>query len=369
MLSRVLVVLCLLVGLARAQADATGLLRGLDTDDPARLSAGVTAIENAPTTPELADVLFAAGRATEDRLHDPARALKMYERILRELPDAGVAIAAGRRAAQLRGAKDHAREAAELAQLIANADALPAADVERRAEALAGAAWPGAPDAALWLGDWLCRTGRYADADRRFTALMTDPSSPHGKVARRNAASCAIEAKQWARAEELARGLPQHDAIDEAVRADLLAGAATGRHRARLYTTSWIAVLVAFAALLASLAEAMLRGGRRAPPWQPPVEVLYIGPIAIVVVAASFAIDSAVAPAVAWISIAGVVLAWLSGATLDLLRARDRSVRLRSLLHALACGAAVLGVGYIAVTRAGLVDMFSETVQFGPGGH
>src|SRR5262245_15627227 len=135
---------------ARA-GDETTLLVGLQTDDPAALSSAVNAIEHAPTTPELADVLFAAGRACEDRLHDPARALAIYERIVRELPDAGISIAASRRIAQLQGVRAHAREAAELADLIANADKLQHEDVVRRIDALLAVPWPGASDAALWL--------------------------------------------------------------------------------------------------------------------------------------------------------------------------------------------------------------------------
>src|SRR5688572_6520563 len=87
---------------AAGEAD---LLAKLATDNPAALADAITAIERAPTTPELADVLFAAGRACEDRLHDPARALAIYERIVRDAPDAGISIAAGRRAEQLRGVK------------------------------------------------------------------------------------------------------------------------------------------------------------------------------------------------------------------------------------------------------------------------
>src|SRR5688500_18481423 len=109
--------------LARAAGEAE-LLAGLATDDPAALATAIAAIERAPATPELADVLFAAGRACEDRLHDPARALAIYERIVRELPDAGISIAAGRRIEQLAGVREHAREAAELAALIAEADRL-----------------------------------------------------------------------------------------------------------------------------------------------------------------------------------------------------------------------------------------------------
>ena len=342
------------------------LLRGLDTDDPKTLSIAIAAIEHAPSSRELADVLFAAGRACEDRLYDPARALALYERILRDTPDAGVSIAAGRRAVLLRGSKDHAREAARLAQLIATADATPPAEVERRATELAAAAWPGAVDAALFLGDWLCRTGRYRAAQTRYAKLSADsPDAPQVHLARRNAAGCAIDAKDWALAETLTAQLGTDD-VDEAVRASLIDNIAMGRRRDSLYSASWIALIVAASLLLASLVDAILRGGPRAPGWQPPTEVLYIGPVALVLVLATLAIDQLIASAVVQISIAGFVAAWVSGATLDLLRRRDRAVRMRSLVHALACGALVLAVGYIAMTRADLLDMLGETIKFGP---
>jgi len=75
------------------------LVDRLATDDPAALADAVTAIERAPAD---ADALFAAGRACEDRLLDPARALSIYDRIQRELPDASVAASARRRAERLR---------------------------------------------------------------------------------------------------------------------------------------------------------------------------------------------------------------------------------------------------------------------------
>jgi tetratricopeptide (TPR) repeat protein len=172
--------------------DTATLLRGLDTDDPKALADAITAIERAPSSRELADVLFAAGRACEDRLYDPGRALALYERILRENADAGVSIAAGRRASVLRGSREHALEAAQLAELIATADATAPPEVERRATELAAAAWPGAVDAALFLADWLCRTGRFREAQARYAKLLTDaPDANQIHVARRNAAGCA----------------------------------------------------------------------------------------------------------------------------------------------------------------------------------
>ena len=343
------------------------LLRGLDTDDPKAISEAIAAIERTSSSREMADVLFAAGRACEDRLYDPARALALYERILRDTPDAGVSIAAGRRAAMLRGAKGHAREAAQLAQLIATADATAPAEVERLASELAAAAWPGAVDAALFLADWLCRTGRQPEAQVRYAKLIADsPDASQVHLARRNAAGCAIDAKNWLLAEQLTQQLGTDD-VDEAVRASLIDNIAMGRRRDTLYGASWIALLVAGIVLLGSLAESVLRGGPRAPAWQPPTEVLYIGPVALVVVVATLIIDQLIASAVVQISIAGFVAAWISGATLDLLRRRNRSVRVRSVVHVLACGAIVLGVGYIAMTRGDLLDLLGETVTFGPG--
>ena len=365
----VLLVLLGLLGLARlARADATTLLRALDTDDPKALGAAIAAIEREPSSPELADVLFAAGRTCEDRLYDPARALVLYERIVREMPDAGVSIAAGRRIALLRGAREHAREAGQLAQLIATADALPPAEVVRRADELASIAWPGAVDAALFLADWLCRTERFSDAQARYAKLLAQtPDAAQAHLARRNAAQCAIDAKDWPLADRLVQQLTGAGDVDDAVRANLSDAISIGRRRAWLYSASWVALLVAAAGLLASLLESILRGGLRAPARQLPVEVMYIAPVALVVVIAAFAIDRLIAPAVVQISVAGFIAAWGSGATLDLLRRRGRGVRVRAVAHVVACGLIVLSIGYIAMTRDDLLELLSETVRFGPG--
>lgn len=349
-------------------ANESQLLAGLETDDPAQLATAISAIEHAPTTPELADVLFAAGRACEDRLHDPARALAIYDRIARDLPDAGISIAATRRIDQLRGVREHAHEAAELAELIASADQLPSADVVRRADALIAAPWPGAIDAALWAADWACRTRAFADAQARYVKLRTTwPQTEQAQLALRNAASCAIDAHDWPRAEALARQLPALDEVAQAVQQDLLEHVASGRRRDALYHASWLGLVLAIGLMLASLGEAMVRGGFRRPTLRPPVEVMFLAPVAAVIVLASFTAHRAIAPAVVKISLVGLALAWASGMALDLLRSRQRPVRLRAVIHVLCCAIGVLAVGYIAMTRDGLLDMLAETVKFGPG--
>ncbi|NVB77284.1 MAG: hypothetical protein HOV81_02720 [Kofleriaceae bacterium] len=363
---RALVVFFLCV-VAVAHADNASLLAGLDTDDPKALAAAVTAIEQSPTTPDLADTLFAAGRACEDRLHDPARALAIYERIVRELPDAGVSIAAGRRIEMLRDVRGHAREAAELATLMADADKLPPADIVRRTEALIAAPWPGAVDAALWLADWQCRTRHFAEAQARYRDVVARwPGTESAALVPRDAAACALDAQDWDLATQLALAVPASDPADAAVRDALLASAARGKLRARIYTASWIALVLAIVALVASLAEAMVRGGLRRPALRPPIEVVFLGPIAAVVAVGTWVTASTIASAVVRISLGGIAFAWLSGIVLDLLRARGRAVRLRAIVHVVLCAVGVLAIGYIAITRDGLVDLFVETFK---GGH
>ncbi len=354
-------------------AFADALVDKLATDDPQALAAAITEIEHAPTTPRLADTLLAAARACEDQLLDPERALAIYDRIVRELPDARVSIAAKRRAEHLRvavGARgEHAREAAALAHLIATADRLPAAEVERRAAALAAASWPGAPDAGLWLAEWMRRAERWTDAQARYAAVIARwPGSPQATVAARDGAGNALEAHDWQLADELATTLPHADPADADVRADLIDAAARGRLRDRLVTIAWLALIGVVAALLGSLAEAALRGGRRRPSLRPPIEVMLLSPIAAVLATVAFTSHRAIAPAVTLISAGGIVLAWLSGITLELLAARDRSVRLRAAGHVLACVVGIAALGYLALMHDGLLDVLVETVRFGPEG-
>lgn len=365
---RALILTLVIATTAIASADSTALLRGLDADDPTALSAAITTIERTPTTPDLADVLFSAGRACEDRLHDPVRALALYERILAELPDAGVAIAAGRRAEKLRQLKSYPKQAAELASLVADADRLAPDDVIRRADLLAATSWPGAADAALWLADWACRTRRFAVGQAHFAQLKTRwPGSEQAQLGARNAAGCALDARNWNLAEQLANELPAGDVLDRAAREDVLAGAAKGRARDRLYTASWIGLALALVLLVASLVEAMLRGGARKPGLRPPIEVLFLAPVAAVLITGTMATAATIAPSVTRISVGGLALAWISGTALDLLRSRDRAVRLRAIGHVIACAVGVLAIGYISMTYDGLLDMLSETVRFGPG--
>ncbi|MDB4954610.1 MAG: hypothetical protein JWO36_2179 [Myxococcales bacterium] len=357
--------------LAFAESRVEVSLHALGSGDRAAVAAAVTEIEHAPAAPELADALLAAARACEDKLADPAHALAIYERIVRELPDARAAGAAERRVAQLRAELgphgEYAREAGELAQLIADADRVSIDEVVRRATALSTAAWPGAPDAALWLAEWHRRSGRFEAARAVYDDVaMKWPRSPRAILARRGAAGAAIDARDWALADRLVRALSVRNSEDVVQRDELVEQIARGRFHDDLYLYAWIALAIALAGLAGSLVEASLRGGRQRPAIRPPVEVMFLAPVACVLIAVAFTAHRAIAPAVLRISIAGIVVAWLSGTTLDLVRARGRSVRARAVAHVLACVIAVAAVGYIAMTRDGLVDLLAETVRGGP---
>jgi hypothetical protein len=346
-------------------------LDALSSDDRARIEPAVAAVIAAGDADP--DVLFAAARACEDKLDDPGRAVALYDRIVADHPSARVATAAARRAAALRELigphGETAGLARELALLIDHADAGPADDVIRRGDRLAEATWPGAPRAALWLAGWLRRQGRLAEADVRYAAVVARwPGTPQARDALRGGAGCALDAHDWSRAEALAAQLSVAEPADRAVRDDLLAAAARGRRRARWYAAAWLAIAAAFAALAGSLAEAIVRSppGTRRAALRPPIEAAFLAPVAIVLVGVAFTAHRLIAPAVATISAGGVVLTWLSGATLERLRARGRPRRLRAVGHVVACLAGVAALAYVALTRDGLLDALIETVRFGP---
>jgi hypothetical protein len=351
-LHRALIVLALIARAASADA-----LHDLATDDPKALDAAVHAVEAGPAT---GDELYAAALAADDRLAQPARALALYERLLREQPDYFRAVTAEKRALILRAETGggHSAEADAFAKLVAEADHAP--DAVPRAEALANAAWPGAPATLLWLAEWLRRHGRFDEAEARYAQLVAKwPQSREARLARRGAAGAAVEAHEWDRAEQLAGALPITVEVDRLTRKELLHAAAMGRLRGRIQIVAWIALVVVLAGLAGALAFAAWRARRF--PLKPPIEIVYGAPIALVLVFASFTAHRAIGPAVTRIALVGLLLAWLSGAALEL-----RPSRLRALLNVGACLVGVLAIAYIAVNRDGLIDMLIETVRFGP---
>jgi hypothetical protein len=358
---------------APAAAAPGTLLDAIASGDTAAIERAVGAVAALAPEDVDPDALFAAARACEDKLLDPGRAVVLYERLIAAHPTARAATAAGRRARLLRAQVgpngEAAALAAELARLVARADGLAADDVTERADRLAAAAWPGAPAAALWLADWLRRSRRFDAAQARYAAVIARwPERPEAQAALRGATGCALDARDWALADTLARRLPVATAADRAVRDDLLDEAARGRRRGHWYAGAWIALFGALAGLAGSLLEAALRSpaGTRRSALRPPLEAVFLVPVAVVLIGVAFTTHRLIAPAVTTIAAGGLALTWLSGAALERLRVHGRSSRLRTAGHVAACVAGVAALAYIAVTRDHLIDMLIETVRFGP---
>ncbi|MEZ4364366.1 MAG: hypothetical protein R3B48_29595 [Kofleriaceae bacterium] len=327
-----------------------------------------------PASSAAPDALFTAARACEERLLDPSRALALYEQVLAGFPDARVAVAAARRARHLRAqvgaAGASAPEAQALARLIAEAEALPLAEALRRADELAARAWPGAAEAALWSAELARRRGAAEEAQARYRAVMARfPGTATATLAIRGLAGAAIERGDWDLAEQMARTLPAADAADVVTRDELLAKAATGRVTDRWLGRAHAALAFAIALLLLSLAQ--VSGWRRPGAAlrvlaRPPLEVLYMAPVAALIVGASLTANAALAPAVAIICGGGLALAWLSGATLTEARRRGRDARWRSYGHVLVGGVAALALAYVAIHRGELLEQVITTLRVGP---
>ncbi|MGE5182793.1 MAG: tetratricopeptide repeat protein [Acidobacteriota bacterium] len=359
---RVALVFVLLLLVARA---AAAPLDDLAASDPRAVAAAVDAIEHG--APD-ADALFAAARACELRLHDPAHAARLYERIVREQPDARVALSAQRRGETLRAElgphDEYAAQAAAFSDLVATADTLTPEQVIARADTVAAGNWPGTPDVELWLAGWLHGRGRFRAALRVYGELARRwPSSPQALDGARDAASCALDAKDWDLAQQLATQLPGGNPVEDAARAELIAAAKRGRRQAALEHAAWLALLLALAVLGASLYDAIHRGGRRWPALRPPVEAMFLAPLATLLCAIAWLGQRTIAPAVTRISVTGIVLGWLSGAALDLLRARGRPARARSLVHVAACVLGVVAIAYISIVHDNLIDLLKTAGQ------
>jgi tetratricopeptide (TPR) repeat protein len=125
------------------------------------------------------------------------------------------------------------------------------------------------------------------------------------------------------------------------------------------------AISIAAALALRFAAGSWRAAGRRLV--RPPVDVLYFAPIALVLVVVAFTGNPLVARAVRTIALAGAVVAWLSGAILDAVRARRGRIRFaRAVVHAAVAAVAVVAATYLAIDRDRMIDLVVETWHTGP---
>jgi TolA-binding protein len=318
------------------------------------------------------DALFSAAQLYEERLGDPARAADLYRRLLDHYPDSRTALAASRRLESLRKALGPNRKGAgalaAFNEILQRYPERPEAEsIELMEKLVAGHAdWVGLPQALLWLGSVHERAGRYDRAIARYLEVTRRwPDTEDARDAFRGAGDSALAAGDYGAAERYYRAMrdPESPARVRTFR-DAMRRVRTARLRARLYTAAQVVVVVALLLLLAGL---RLGAGS----WRdmaaamvpPPTEIIYMLPIAVLLSAASFTAHYAIAPAVIIVCSGGLIVTWLSGASL---RAGGRPGAARALAHAAISFLAILAITYIALHRQHLLDMLIRTVRFGP---
>jgi tetratricopeptide (TPR) repeat protein len=319
------------------------------------------------------EALFTAAEIREEHLADPAAALALYQRIEKTYPDSRPALAAGRRAAAIRKRIGEQAEGLEpqrrFTEIREGFPDRPERETIAMTEALLREFpdWIGAPSVALWLAELDLRAGRYDSAMRRYAAAAE--RYPHSEArfdALLGAGDAALRLGRTGEAEGFYRRLePAGDPSRETLKREALRELERVRGRSRL---GWLAGILALGGILAlagSLVVAV-RSVRRAAGalWPPPAEVLYLAPIAAFLSAASFTGYAGLGPSVTAVSLAGLAVAWLSGAGLA---ARPPGRRLAAALgHALAAVLVVLAVTYVALLRFELLDAVLDTLRYGP---
>jgi tetratricopeptide (TPR) repeat protein len=347
-----------------------------DGDAAAAARAYEAIAADAPDDRKAPDALFQAALLHEESLGEPVRALALYRQLGARYPDAGVAVAAARRAAALTASigpdAASADAVARWSDLEEHFPERPEADSIALAEALVRErdTWPGVAAVAVWIGDRHQQSGRLDAAARWYqTVLDRWPDSPAALDAKRGLAEVATAAGELDRAEALYRELLGADdgTVPALAAAESLALVARERWRARVYTLAALVFVAAVIAFLASLGQAARAPRAAVVALRPPLEVVYMLPVGALLYGAALTTHEDVAPAVGVIVAGGLILAWLNGAALaaSLARRRPRH-RLRVALHTAIIAIAIPALCYVALHRARLLDQILETVRFGP---
>lgn len=320
-----------------------------------------------PETDVAAEALFLAATVYESHLDQPARAAALYRRIGEQHADSRVARAAARRLEILEPLLGDQPEA--LAAVLSLKRRLPelgafAALAEGDGLLARYPAWSGASQLRLWMAGVAERDGELARANRLYQAVL-DVETDAGLLfeAGIRAAELAVSRGDYDRAEAALDALPPTDTPG---RVESIASARDRLSRARTRAgVNLFAIALVIAGpllLLGSLRHGA--GSWRASLrqlWPPPREAVYLAPLAAVFVAAAMTEHHEIARAVATISIAGVAIAWLSGAGL-----RAAPSRWRPIAHAVTAGLTVLAAFYATIHAGGLVDLIISTVRLGP---
>ncbi|MBI4508384.1 MAG: tetratricopeptide repeat protein [Deltaproteobacteria bacterium] len=371
-------------GTADAQGTDAGhaFYQAVELEESGRLSEAVKALVDlatrAPGDPLADDALAEAARILEEKLLDPRQAALHYERIVNDYPSSRLALRAKRRAEALRnamgpGGRD-AAVVAEFQEILIGFSSRPVAESIARMERLLGE-HPGfaeAPRGLYWLGHRYREAGRHDDAAVQFRRVeAAQPRSEWALLARKARGDMLVDQGDLDGAERVYLSISELADPGSVETAKVVDGAMQRlgweRWRKRADLAAWTILglfLLGCGAVTwreaGSLRDAALALAR------PPVEVLYLLPVALLFVGAALTEHQSIGRSVAFICAAALVTCWLSGVAMDTTRnRRERLGILRGACHALATSFAIAAACYLAVTVDRLDEQLIETVRFG----
>lgn len=317
------------------------------------------------------DALAEAANLAEQQ-EDLAGARALWKRVVDEHPEGRLARRAAARLAALdaAGGADGAwdRVAAAYDRQVRAASAAEDPHDALRALAALLDDNPGYPRwfaGALWLGEAWARIGERGLAghwlDRAFAAATTPADRFRAALAK---AGVLADQGDYGGAERLLRALRDLDRLDARARDQAIGELHTRRLRDRVGLAARIALglgALGFALLVRRRTASWPAAARAL--WPPPVEVIYLVPIALGLAVVADRGNPLAARAVEVILIGAVAIAWASGVAL---RTRPGPLGLGALaLHLAAVTAAVAAVAWIAVVHDQLVDLLLETWRNG----
>jgi len=360
---------------AADQAAFSAATQRLGDGDLVGARAALEALAAAAPDGRWADDALAEAANLAEQQGDRAGARRLWQRVVDEHPDGRLARRAAARLATLieAGGADGAWDAvaSEYARLVRAASAAedPHA-VLREVGALidSNAGYPRAFDASLWLGEaW----GRIAERglaatwlDRAIGLAVTSDQRFRASEAR---AQLYADEGDFAAASRLLRGLDGLGRLDARARDRALAEIATRKWRGQVGQGARVALalgMLALAGLLRRRTGSWRRAARGL--WPPPVEVVYLAPVAFGIALVAEGGNPLAARAVDVILGGGLAIAWVSGVAL-----RTRATRLSTvglLGHVIAVGLATVAVAWIAVMHDQLLDLLIETWRNGHDG-
>jgi len=205
------------------------------------------------------------------------------------------------------------------------------------------------------------------DRSRAIAWLRAAASSDPDARMRLDLARMLVRGNDLAEAERVVRDAQAHPDADRAafrdVSSSINAARRGGWRRTVLYVILAMVAMVSVGSLRRATGSwrATLRRIRR-----PPVEVLFLMPIAILLIVVAETGNPLVARAVRTIVIAGVIVAWVSGSVLEAVRARGRVQVSRMVVQAALAVITVAITAYLAVDRDRVIELLLETWR---GGH